>query len=368
MTSYELDNLQRAIRDHFCKIYTLDGQALLCDHYTYLLPGLLGIKNKDALKILFETVHDSIHDSFCSDPLISSIINYLKESTRFDFTNLVFLKEFKHNFKAFIQSVQGERILIEVWIGASAIIAILSIFYAQYDDYIESYNSKKENIDEKAMFLAKKHLYIKRILIVWRSEGKITIDFNSNLYLPPHLSFKASRIFLEAFQFLIYHELGHHFLDHQQNTSEENLVKELEADSFAIYLADDAFNIGPLICYLAGSILTFDDSEIHSGNHSPIKIRANNYYDLLESISENKAMTKNWIDSNILPFQQILRNFDNRTGLPEWYNSALDLLESKINLARNSILSKDFHVNDIFNIYESAKPKPLINKIDIQFI
>ncbi len=206
MTSYELDNLQRAIRDHFCKIYTLDGQALLCDHYTYLLPGLLGIKNKDALKILFETVHDSIHDSFCSDPLISSIINYLKESTRFDFTNLVFLKEFKHNFKAFIQSVQGERILIEVWIGASAIIAILSIFYAQYDDYIESYNSKKENIDEKAMFLAKKHLYIKRILIVWRSEGKITIDFNSNLYLPPHLSFKASRIFLEAFQFLIYHE------------------------------------------------------------------------------------------------------------------------------------------------------------------
>jgi len=373
------DKLQILIANHFSYVYSSE-EIILSDHYSYILPGLLGIPKGEVLFTQFQIPHYPASNSQYSDPLLQQLGEIYMKRTGIDLSNIVFHKTFRHDsFRAFIQSIDDDKSIIEFWIGASAVIGVLAIVIAQYIAFIHAGalfpKNNKRHIEEEQLFL-NKLINLKRLATSWNRDKQITIDCNSELELRPETSKIARNIFLASIEFALNHELAHHFKGHVRNNNNTSIKQmkynELEADIDSISKSINNYRIGPLVCFMAASILQDSDDSSQSSTHPSLIERVQNYFNTLIDLSNDKETTIKEIKGSFLPIvRTIFGNLDDRDRFPDWFGYSKKEFESNIKYKHqlNQVFkTSDFQTNDIYNILDSSKPKARKKKITIDFI
>ena len=375
----QLDSWQKTIAAHFTIIYDSNGGVYSSDHYTYLLPGLLGIPKSSAVQVLFECSNNVVIGRTCHDPVISTICsNYIKKTNR-PLDNLIFYKTFKHDsFRAFVQSVTEDKSMVDVWVGASAVIGVISIITSAFNDFRRSRLTEgiaPELIEQKSDLLNKLLFNLNRLVNAWNKHGFISIDIHTELEVPDYVSIDARNIFMGIMEFVIYHELAHHFLGHLlagNQTTEKLQQNEFEADRDAILITNRDLNIAPILCFFAASILQKSSDSFSSSTHPSLIHRVNNCMNVLAAINPDKDYLKQWFYGYLMPLARtIFGNIDDRDRYPDWFGYTKSDFVNGIKdvSSSNTVFDiKDFEVNDKFSFNDPNKQKPMKKKLEVDFI
>ena len=381
MTKNNLDDLQLRIASHFLYAFSSDS-TIASDHYMYLLPGLLGIPRDNISSFFFEFCNiPPKRGIMYTDPLIDFFGQISQKYLMKNLDSVSIIKSFKHeDFRAFSQARHDNGTIIDIWVGATAIIGVLSMIISDYDDCnnVLKSNTDDNNIKNKIESLGIKISSLNRLLKIWKKYNAIIIDKDAQLDLCPELSKKARMIFLDSLSFIIFHELAHHSLGHLNlkgsNQSNETMHQnEYAADNYAIKdcldLTKNYYNRGPMVCFIAACLLNKEDDDIPSATHPSIIDRTKNYIDQLIKSCKDDDM-EYWIHNYLLRLlRTILLNLDDKDRTPVWFGHSKDeyIKSTKKSYKSDVILDCSANISydvNIFNLIDTSRPKAKREKIE----
>lgn len=385
MHYYEFDIWQRTIGAHFYlqynSSYSTGGAA---DSHMYLLKGLLGLSQDQASRLFWElSTEKAIIGRHIPDPLIDFVCREYPILLNRDVSDIIFIKTIDDTiFRAFIQSATGNKSIIDVWTSASAVCAAVAIVFAQFFESLLakqnfSSNSKEAQIEDAV--LIEKLSALNRLTVQWSKNNSIQFDIHTQLELKNPNAIKRARVyFLEAFSFVILHEIAHHFLGHLKqpvSSIRESHDQELHADVDAIKclsLSGKAGSrIGPLLVYIAASLLSQEEDNIASSTHPSLVDRTAYYFTTLELLERDKSDIKDWISRFLWNgLISIFCNMDDRDRLPAWCGITREEFFTKdrsvAQVQSDPLNFKDapFESYMSFRMRDMTRPAPIKRKLD----
>jgi hypothetical protein len=287
--NYKPTQTQLLLGSHFLVNYLNEGRAAIAtDHFVHLIPGLLGVEPVEAsalcawLGIRGAPAGGEIHD-----PLLDYLWRTYGSIHRTDDRPLQGLLVRKtmafQGLRAFCQSTGDRSAMVEIWAGASAALAAVSIVLAESNHYTHVQRKgdlSATELETHRLRYVRKVWEIVRLSLLWQHSEQVTFDRADMLLTNALTASMAVVYFRSALSFLLYHELAHHFLGHVAANLRAAPTKQMrheqefaaDADAFQTLQAIEAPNlpIGPLVVFIASSLLSAGSDAEYSPTHPPM--------------------------------------------------------------------------------------------------
>jgi len=385
----QLDDWQRAIGAHFYLVYAQDrSMAGSTDHYMYLLPGLLGLSLQQVSQLYFELALKPIGGTTTPDALLEVVeIDYKRVSER-NPQEISLAKTTGHEFRAFAQTSGSSRSIIDIWVGAGAVCASIAIVLAHFNEVADVLHYERGDDDKlrpKAEKLNFKLIALNRLVQEWTNRQAIVFDRYSQLEADSAVSRRARSLFVDSLRFLVLHEFAHHFLGHLAENLRERTPEwrrhqqEFEADADAIAhlvrMSNNIFTPGPLIVYMAVSLLRQEDDCLASQTHPALTDRVEHYVEILSEMAPSRESVARWVDGYLVrAVRTIFLNLLDRDRLPAWFGHTREEFSREI--SRIIPASTDspvfqyrpFEFNVQMSFLDQTRPRAAGRRLDMDFI
>jgi hypothetical protein len=315
----------------------------LTDTCFYLVKALLGIGQDEMWSLYGSLMKHSPRGIIAADPLLDQgLLRYSRTSHR-NLDKLFVTKTTNlSSVRAFCQTLKDGRNSIDIWLGATAVCGAIALVVAQYQHTQRQSEPGKRKAELKRLYRC--ITWLNRHVLAWYSTPAIS----DGQFLPPYIFFEsvyqagisrscvaaARNMFLSAVFFILYHELGHHFLGHLSARSLNSLPpstlrdQELDADADAIRIlskaSGTALDIGPIIVFVAASFLSTKADDVHSDTHPSLIDRMNHHATIVSEIHSREEVI-DWALALTRPvLRTLFANIMDRDRFPTWFGQTRD--------------------------------------------
>jgi hypothetical protein len=312
--------------------------SILTDTCFYLVKAILGIGQNEMWSLSRRNLPRGI---IAADPLLDfGLLRYGQTANR-NVEKLLVTKTMNlSSVRAFCQTLKDGRDSIDIWLGATAVCAAIALVVAQFQHMQRQ--SEPGNRKTELKRLSRCITWLNRHVIAWHSTSAVS----AGQYSAPYIFFEsvyqarisrssvlaARNMFLSAVFFILYHELGHHFLGHLSARSLYSLPsstlrdQELDADADAIHIlskvSGTALDMGPVIVFVAASLLSTESDAIRSNTHPSLIDRVNHHATIVSEIHSREEVVS-WSTSLLRPaLRTLFSNITDRDRFPAWFGHA----------------------------------------------
>lgn len=379
--------IKRAIAAHFFVAYPFDsGPGLLTDHYIYLVMRLFGLTPVTVGELMLDIgLKNTPYGRRTHDPLLDWLrAGYERVSGR-DTSNVPVYKSMAHEkFKAFSQTSQDGRSLVDIWNGASALCAVVSMAIAQHEaaTSIDLQTGRNQDAASSRQRLMQGLVSLNAWVNAWRRHGSLMFDRDKPFEIDVASVSFAQAVFLDAVVFILFHELAHHFLGHLQGNgattrSEEAWKREFEADTDAIRwltkFSGRPWSLGPLVAFTAASLVSGDDDDLSTDSHPSLVERMEHYFREIHDSDHDPSGVDDWVRGYCIPkLRTIFANLYDRDRFPAWFGQTRDAwrasLQKKQVQHSSPLEHTRFEPNLPLHYFDLSRPRPAVRRREIDFI